>query len=505
MERRTIFSGGVLKTVLTSFACILAMGFCAGLAAQEPNSHEPRSGQSMPAAGPTSSFTDQQITETWGWILAHEKGIAGIEISQAELPVFMKGVAAGFRGQSVSYDLEKIYPDVERLARARREKLVRAITQKNEAQAQAFFAELDKNTNVVRLAGGIRGEIVKPGEGPYPKPEQTVTVHYVARLIDGTEFLEWGPVDIVLVVNKSLPFGSFPFPTWFDVLRRINKGGTIRFYVPPPLPEADVARAGIPPGSTMIFEVELLDLKDTSEENLELSRVPPAPEVGPSPPSGYSELQVLETWGWNVAHETHVANLGFGEAELSMLMTGVVAGVKGQPPPCDLQKIYPDVERFVSERREQARLAFQQKQIAATQSFFAELKKNTNVVKLASGLCYELLKPGRGPYPKIGSTVRINYVGRLLNGTVFDRAEDDEEARIPIRDDPPQWVIPGWTEGLQKVNTGGKIRLYVPYWLGYGEHANHNVPPYSTMIFDIDVLEIMDTPPAGSAPDAGNK
>jgi FKBP-type peptidyl-prolyl cis-trans isomerase len=488
-----------MKLSIKSFVGIFALGLCVSLAAEKtatssaPGPAKPDSPTSQTLS---SGFNNQQIIETWGWIIAQEKRVAEIEISEAELSAFLKGVAAGFKGQPVSYDLDKIFPDVERMAKARREKVVRTITEKNEAEAKVFFTGLDKNTNVVKLPGGVRYEIIRPGSGPYPKTEQTVNVHYVVRLIDGTEFLEWGPIDIVLVINKSLPFASFPFPSWFEDLRKINKGGTIKFYVPPPLPEADVARAGIPPGSTMIFEVELLDLKDTTPENLEISLLPPAPEVEPPPPSGYSEQQIIETWGWNIARETRVSNLGFSEAELSLLTKGLVAGVKGQPPPYDLEKIHPAVEQFVNDRREQARLAFKQKQLAASEVFFTGLKKNTNVVELPSGLRYEIIKPGSGPYPKVGKTVKITYVGRLLNGKVFDT---DEEINVEISNNPPQWIIPGWTEGLQKINKGGKIKLYIPHSLAYGDRSIHNVPPYSTLIFEIEVLDIKDTPPPDDA------
>ena len=151
-----------MKLSIKSFVGIFALGLCVSLAAEKtatssaPGPAKPDSPTSQTLS---SGFNNQQIIETWGWIIAQEKRVAEIEISEAELSAFLKGVAAGFKGQSVSYDLEKIYPDVERMAKARREKLVRAITEKNQAEAKTFFTELDKNTNVVKLPSGIRYEI----------------------------------------------------------------------------------------------------------------------------------------------------------------------------------------------------------------------------------------------------------------------------------------------------------------------------------------------------------
>jgi FKBP-type peptidyl-prolyl cis-trans isomerase len=194
-----------------------------------------------------------------------------------------------------------------------------------------------------------------------------------------------------------------------------------------------------------------------------------------------------------------VPSLGLNEAELFLVTKGLVAGIKGEPPPCDPQKIHPDVEKFIGERQEQAWEAFKQKQSAETEAFFADLKKKTNVVALPSGLGYEILQPGRGPCAKAGQTVSIHYVGRLLNGKVFDRVGGDETNQVELSMPPHRWVIPGWNEGLQKINKGGKIKLYIPPALGYGDHAYNGAPAYSTLIFEIEVLDIMDTPPPDTA------
>jgi FKBP-type peptidyl-prolyl cis-trans isomerase len=287
----------------------------------------------------------------------------------------------------------------------------------------------------------------------------------------------------------------------YEGIQNINKGGLMKLYVSSPPSEREVAMYGIQPGSTMVYVVELLDIKETPDDVLEDTLLPAAPEAEPTPPSGYSEQQIIETWGWKIARKTPVSILGFNEGALSLLMKGLVAGVKGQPPPCDLEKIQPDVEKFIANRREQAWQALKQKQLAASEAFFAELKKNTNVVGMPSGLRYEILKPGTGPYPKAGKTVEITYVGRLLDGKVFDQTEGGDTYNVELKNPPGPWPIAGWTEGLQRINKGGKIKLYIPPSLGYGDQAYDGAPPYSTLIYEIEVADVKDTPiPDNAAP-----
>jgi FKBP-type peptidyl-prolyl cis-trans isomerase len=481
----------LMKSSIRFFVGVFALGVCFNLAVGETTTASaPGPAQAASAASQTrsSGFSEQQILETWGWIIAQKRGVDHIELSDAQLSTFLKGVAEGFKGVPCPYEYGKIMPDVERMAKARREKVMRAITDKNRAEAKTFFTELDRNTNVVKLPSGLRYQIIRPGTGPCPKPAQTVNVHYLGHLLNGTEFIQMGPVDFVLWTNR---FNSY----LFEGLQKINKGGLMRLYVSSPPSEREVAWYGIQPGSTMIYEVELLDIKDTPSDVLEITLVPDAPEPGPPPPSGYSEQQILETWGWNTARKMPVSSFGLGEGELSLLTKGLIAGVKGQPPPYDLEKINPEVEKFIDDRTEKARQAFQQKQTAETEAFFTELQKNANVVKLPSGLCYEIIKPGSGPYPNVGKTVKIQYAGRLLNGKVFDQTGEGHTRNIELSNPPRNWVIPGWNEGLQKINKGGKIKLYVPPSLGYGDRAENRAPPYSTLIFEIEVVDIIDTPP----------
>ena len=115
-----------------------------------------------------------------------------------------------------------------------------------------------------------------------------------------------------------------------------------------------------------------------------------------------------------------------------------------------------------------------------------ENKKNPEVKETASGLQYMVLQEGKGEHPTATSKVTVHYTGKLLDGTVFDSSVDRGE---PITFGLNQ-VIPGWTEGLQLMDEGSKYILYIPYNLGYGDQQAGSIPPGSTLVFEVELLEI---------------
>jgi len=120
--------------------------------------------------------------------------------------------------------------------------------------------------------------------------------------------------------------------------------------------------------------------------------------------------------------------------------------------------------------------------------FFAENGKKAGIVTTASGLQYEVLTEGTGSNPKSTDTIRVDYVGTLLDGTTFDSSiARGEPAEFPL-----DGVIPGWTEGIQTMKVGGKTKFYIPSALAYGESgAGAVIAPNSTLVFEVDLLEIV--------------
>ncbi len=119
-------------------------------------------------------------------------------------------------------------------------------------------------------------------------------------------------------------------------------------------------------------------------------------------------------------------------------------------------------------------------------TFLSENSKNEGVQVTPSGLQYEVLREGFGERPTDTSKVLAHYEGTLLNGQKFDSSYDRGE---PI-EFPLNGVIAGWTEGLQLMKVGAKYKFYIPYNLGYGERGPRGIPPYSTLIFTVELKDI---------------
>jgi len=108
---------------------------------------------------------------------------------------------------------------------------------------------------------------------------------------------------------------------------------------------------------------------------------------------------------------------------------------------------------------------------------------NISVKPTASGLYYIELKEGTGGFPKIGETVVVKYTGKLLNGTVFDSGKFSFKLGTGK-------VIKGWDEGISMMKDSGIAQLIIPSDLAYGTNGSGPIPPYSTLIFDVELLEI---------------
>ena len=121
------------------------------------------------------------------------------------------------------------------------------------------------------------------------------------------------------------------------------------------------------------------------------------------------------------------------------------------------------------------------------EKFLEENKLREGVITTASGLQYEVLVKGKGKKtPTATDKVKVHYHGTLTNGVVFDSSVDRDE---PITFGLTQ-VIPGWTEGLQLMTVGSKYRFYIPSHLGYGSQQAGSIPPYSVLIFEVELLGI---------------
>jgi len=120
--------------------------------------------------------------------------------------------------------------------------------------------------------------------------------------------------------------------------------------------------------------------------------------------------------------------------------------------------------------------------------FLAQNKEKTGVKTTESGLQYEVIKMGTGPLPTPESVVKVHYTGTLIDGSEFDSSiSRGEPAQFPV-----SGVISGWTEALQLMPVGSKFKLWLPQSLAYGASgAGDIIKPYSTLIFEVELLEIV--------------
>ncbi len=124
--------------------------------------------------------------------------------------------------------------------------------------------------------------------------------------------------------------------------------------------------------------------------------------------------------------------------------------------------------------------------IEAGDAFLAKNKLKAGIKTTTSGLQYEIITEGTGLTPKATDKVSVNYRGTLLNGEEFDSSyKRNEPTSFTLNE-----VIPGWTEGVQLMKEGSKYRFFIPYQLAYGEREAGMIKPFSTLIFEIELIKI---------------
>lgn len=225
-----------------------------------------------------------------------------------------------------------------------------------------------------------------------------------------------------------------------------------------------------------------------------------APAATPAAPAAtapqFTDAQLIEEFGWFVGKRVGLSDLELSKAELDTFVKGLLNAAGGKESPYELEKIGPKMDEFMQKKSAATMAKMKDKNNAVNVAYFNKLKENKNVVELPSGLRYEIVKAGTGTgaAPKATDTVKVHYHGTLIDGAVFDSSVQRGQ---PI-DFKLDEVIPGWTEGIQKVTKGGKIKLYVPPHLAYGDDGRPGIPPSSTLIFEVDLIDI--NPAAAAAP-----
>jgi FKBP-type peptidyl-prolyl cis-trans isomerase FklB len=119
-------------------------------------------------------------------------------------------------------------------------------------------------------------------------------------------------------------------------------------------------------------------------------------------------------------------------------------------------------------------------------AYLDSIAQTEGVVKTESGLCYKVLKAGKGAVPTSTDKVKVHYRGTLIDGTEFDSSYSRNEPSTFRADQ----VIAGWTEALTMMPVGSKWMLYIPQELAYGDRDLGTIKPFSALVFEVELLEI---------------
>ena len=122
----------------------------------------------------------------------------------------------------------------------------------------------------------------------------------------------------------------------------------------------------------------------------------------------------------------------------------------------------------------------------SAEDFLSKNKSRAGVKVTPEGVQYEVLKEGTGLNPSLTDTVKVHYIGKVHTGETFDNSYERGEPLDLELDN----VIEGWKIGIPLMKKGAKYRFFIPYNLGYGERGSGPIPPYSTLIFDVELLDI---------------
>lgn len=190
--------------------------------------------------------------------------------------------------------------------------------------------------------------------------------------------------------------------------------------------------------------------------------------------------------GFDIGNNIKSQDLGLN---VELLIKGISAAMAEE----ELGMTDAEVAEVMQAFQQQA-IAMQQKKAeeeavankAEGDAFLKENGAKEGVVTTKSGLQYKVVKAGEGPSPAAEDTIKANYKGTFINGEVFDQSQEGQPIEIPVGA-----VIKGWVEALQLMKVGSKWELYIPSDLAYGPQGPPGIGPNRTLIFEVELLEIV--------------
>jgi len=177
------------------------------------------------------------------------------------------------------------------------------------------------------------------------------------------------------------------------------------------------------------------------------------------------------------------------EVNREALLQGIEDAVNAAEPRMsrqEMQATLVELKHKVVAVQKEERAAREKQNLEAGEAFLAGNAKQDGVVTLPSGLQYRVLETGSGRKPKATDTVTVHYRGTLIDGTEFDSSYSRKQPAT-FRADR---VIDGWREALSLMQEGSKWELFIPARLAYGKRGSGKIPPFSTLVFEVELLSV---------------
>ncbi len=355
-------------------------------------------------------------------------------------------------------------------------------------------------------ASGLEYRITKEGTGEYAANGDIVSVHYTGTFENGEVFdssVERGqPIEFKLGEGRVIQ-------GWEEGIKFLNKGSRAIFRIPSGLAYGDTGAGPIPPGATLIFEVELVDLKkapkpiviaglETKQTQSGLKYTVVSSLTGSKKIEAGMRVKVHYN---GFFEDGKLFDSSYQRGNPIEIMVGKGMIIQGLEQGLQLLSIGDRAQLFIPYNLgygEQGRgpipgsanLIFDVEIVDAVEvekpkPFAVE---GLPVMQIDTGLKYIVVEEGKGAVAQPGNLVVVHYTGYLEDGTIFDSSVE--------RGDPFRFrlgqgnVIAGWDQGFAVLSKGSKARLIIPANLGYGSRPMGPIPPNSTLIFDVQLIDI---------------